>query len=82
MKRINEKHILPNREDLPASLHEGLMRVCERRNYAFMLSLDIALALLKDMPCVLTPVLGASIPDTLSLVMAKGSPYTEIVNYK
>ncbi|PSN33461.1 Ionotropic receptor 146 [Blattella germanica] len=81
MKKLNDELIHPHRNELPASVSEGLLRLCKQPKYAFMASLDIAMALVNDFPCNVIPVTGASIPDTLAIAISKNSPYTQLINY-
>ncbi|PNF14716.1 hypothetical protein B7P43_G09342 [Cryptotermes secundus] len=81
MKEVYVKLIAPDKDQLPISIEEGMQRVCDIDNYAFMTSLDVVLGLLDRITCKLSSVLGASIPESLAMSIAKGSPYRGLINY-
>jgi hypothetical protein len=82
MKEVYVKLIVPEGDHLPISIQEGMQRVCDIDNYAFMTTLDVALGLQDRISCKLSSVLGASIPESLAMSIAKRSPYRNLINYK
>jgi hypothetical protein len=82
MKEVYAKLIAPDKDHLPITIEEGMQRVCDNDNYAFMTSLDVVLGLQNRITCKLTSVLGASIPESLAMTIAKHSPYRSLINYK
>jgi hypothetical protein len=82
MKEAYTKLIAPDKDHLPATIEEGMQRVCDVNNYAFMTSLDVVLGLLDNITCELSAVLGASIPESLAMAVAKQSPYRGLINFK
>ena len=82
MKEVYEKIIEPDKDDLPISIEEGMQRICDRNKYAFMTSLDVVLGLLDVISCKLMSVIGASIPESLALSIAKKNPYRGLINHK
>jgi hypothetical protein len=45
VKEVYAKLIAPEKDHLPRSIEEGMQRVCDIDNYAFMTTLEVALAL-------------------------------------
>lgn len=82
MKEVYAKLIAPDKDHLPISIEEGMQRVCDIDNYAFMTSLDVVLGLLDNISCELSSVLGASIPESLAMSVVKRSSYLGLINYK
>jgi hypothetical protein len=82
MKEVYAKLIAPGKDHLPISIEEGMQRVCDIDNYAFMTSLDVVLGFLDHITCKVSSVLGASIPESLAMSIAKRSPYRGLINYK
>jgi hypothetical protein len=82
MKEVYAKLIAPDKDRLPISIEEGMQRVCDVDNYAFMTTLDVALGLQDRITCKLSSVPGASIPESLAMTIAKRSPYRSLINYK
>ncbi|PNF14715.1 hypothetical protein B7P43_G09343 [Cryptotermes secundus] len=82
MKEVYAKLIAPEEDHLPISIEEGMQRVCDIDNYAFMTTLEVALGLQNKITCKLSSVLGASIPESLTMTIAKRSPYRGLINYK
>ncbi|XP_023725833.2 probable glutamate receptor [Cryptotermes secundus] len=81
MKEVYAKLIAPEEDHLPISIEEGMQRVCDIDNYAFMTTLEVALGLQNKITCKLSSVLGASIPESLTMTIAKRSPYRGLINY-
>jgi hypothetical protein len=82
MKEVYAKLIGPEGDHLPISIEEGMQRVCDNNNYAFMTTLEVVLALQNKISCKLSSVRGASIPESLAMTIAKRSPYRSLINYK
>jgi hypothetical protein len=82
IKEVYAKLIAPEEDHLPISIEEGMQRVCDIDNYAFMTTLEAALGVQKKLSCKLSSVLGASIPESLAMSIAKRSPYRGLINYK
>jgi hypothetical protein len=82
MKEVYVKLIALDKDNLPITIEEGMQRVCDIDNYAFMTSLDVVLGLLDNITCEITSVLGASIPESLAMSVVERSPYLGLINYK
>ena len=82
MMEAYAKLIEPDKDDLPITIEEGMQRVCDESKYAFMTSLDVVLGSLDLISCKLMSVLGASIPESLAIAIAKKNPYRSLINYK
>ena len=77
MKDIYEKLFDKN---MPKDTLEGLKSLCWKRNYAFMVTYDNALALEAKVNCSIIALKKASLPETLGMAFSKRSPYQQIIN--
>jgi len=77
MKDIYDKLFDKN---MPADAAEGFKNLCWKKNYAFMTTYNLALALEGEVNCSIIALKKASLPETLGIAFSKGSPYQQIIN--
>ena len=75
------KEILDDEDKLPKNYLEGLTKVCEEKDYAFMITDNMFAILQHQMNCILEP-LEAIMQTTLAMGVQKRSPYRGIINNK
>jgi hypothetical protein len=82
-KNIYNQRIAPVEKSLP-SLDEVLTRICTEPRFVTVLSsyFVVSSQAMKRVHCDVTGVSQASFPEYLSMPIAKGCPYTRIMNYK
>jgi hypothetical protein len=81
MRELYLRQIAPNLEDLPVSNLEGFRRVCTRHKYTFLSSVKYAKRLAGAIPCQLTIVPNAFVPETHAMAVVKGNPYLGIFRH-
>jgi hypothetical protein len=69
------KYVTSNVADSPVSNLEGFRRVCTRHKYTFLSSFKYLTRYAEDIPCQLSAVPNAFIPETNAMAVVKGSPY-------
>jgi hypothetical protein len=82
-KNIYLQRIAPVEMSLP-SVEEVLTHICTEPRYATVLSsyLPVSLQAMNRIRCNITAVSEASFLEYLSMPIAKGCPYTSVMNYK
>ncbi|KDR16868.1 hypothetical protein L798_08610 [Zootermopsis nevadensis] len=75
LRELYLKQIASNPGDLPDSNLEGFRRVCSRHKYTFLSSLKYANRYAEEVPCKLSTITNAFIPETNGMALVKGSPY-------
>lgn len=70
-----------DRDDLPPNYFEGLKKVCEEENYAFMAMDNMVAVLQPRVNCILEP-LDVMMQTTIGMAVRKWSPYKGIINSK
>jgi hypothetical protein len=78
LRELYLKQIATNVDDLPVSNLEGFRRVCTRHKYTFLSSVKYATRHSGLIPCQLSIVPNAFIPETHAMAVVKGSPYLGI----
>nr|CAD7256869.1 unnamed protein product [Timema shepardi] len=73
--------INPIKDDLPHSVTEGLNRVCKDGKFAFMADLDVALSYAENVSCLLVALPGVSLSSSMSVLLAKNSPYKRVIDF-
>lgn len=68
-----------DRDDLPPNYFEGLKKVCEEENYAFMAMDNMVAVLQPRVNCILEP-LDVMMQTTIGMAVRKWSPYKGIIN--
>jgi hypothetical protein len=64
------------------STDEGLQRACDEPKYAYMVTEHFAFKYFENLSCKLDRIEKDYIPLTISMIVSKEFPYTEIINYK
>jgi hypothetical protein len=82
-RKVYTNMIAPKENSLP-NFHEGLKHLCSGTNEAFLTSSYVVDAMeeRKELECSIMPLPQTSFADTLCFIIAKGSPYRDILNYK
>ena len=70
-----------DQDDLAPNYLEGLKRVCEEENYAFMTMDNMVAVLQPKVNCILEP-LDVMMQTTIAMAVRKWSPYRGIINSK
>jgi hypothetical protein len=78
LREVYLKKISSSLDDLPDSNVEGFRRVCNRHKYTFLTSPKYAQLYAEEIPCQLTVVPNAFIPETHAMALVKGSPYLDL----
>lgn len=83
LNAIYKKFFLPLNGNMPAA-KEGIMNVCTKDKYAYMLSAYMFLAVRHqlDLKCRIVKLPKSSFRQFFSIVLTKDSPYTELFNIK
>ena len=80
LSSIYEK--LFDKNDLPPTIVEGLINVCNKPDYAFITTSEIGLIFSRNISCTLMALQEASLPESLAFVTSKNFPYRRLINYK
>jgi hypothetical protein len=78
LRDVYWKQIISRVDDLPNTNVEGFRRVCARHKYTFLSSLKYAELYAERVPCQLSIVPNAFIPETHAMALVKGSPYLRL----
>ena len=83
LRKFYENQLAPNVELLP-SYEEILQQICKEPKLAVILSSYLITESEKShaISCNITSITQASVPESLSMVISKRSPYKEQFNYK
>jgi hypothetical protein len=81
MQQLYQKLIAPHEDDLPMSVQEGLQRVCSRNRQAYFASQHAVTTLLSNLSCAPVFVPRAYVPGTISMSIAKNSPFQGLFKY-
>jgi hypothetical protein len=82
LRKIYEKLVVPYLSTSPRSEIEGIMRICYEKKYASLVSRYDLMFIWQNLNCSIVLVPQAFFPATISMAIAKGSPYRELFNYK
>ncbi|KAJ9592094.1 hypothetical protein L9F63_001322 [Diploptera punctata] len=81
LKGIFHKMIAPGLTTMPSGTLTGLNKICNQSNYAFFTS-DYGVRSHESLlPCKIVPVPQTSFESSMCMVIAKDSPYKNILNY-
>ncbi|KYN06919.1 putative glutamate receptor, partial [Cyphomyrmex costatus] len=72
--------LMKDESELPKTLIEGFMQVCNERNVAFMVMSVQKKSVEKKIPCKLSSITSERI-NNLAMVLSKDNPYTGVINY-
>jgi len=79
---VNKRLIARFKNDMPASVSDGLRRVCADKKFAFfgidLLNTELA----RTLPCQLVPLPGTSYRKPWAFVISKNSPYKGLINWR
>jgi hypothetical protein len=81
MRELYWRMIRPEVDSLPASVYEGLTRLCTRRRYAYFASQTSVDMMKASLPCGVVEIPGTFIRSHLSVAVTKRSPYRGILQY-
>nr|CAD7263326.1 unnamed protein product [Timema shepardi] len=73
---------LKGKEDLPLNLGEALDHICTKSKYSALLELEQAKSVSSNISCEIMALPQEVIPVTLSPIVAKHSPYMELLSYQ
>ncbi|KAJ9584267.1 hypothetical protein L9F63_021389, partial [Diploptera punctata] len=80
LKIIYRKKIYPFRHLLPTNVNEGLEKICQENNYAFMVSMYGLIEQISFIHCSIAYVPQAFFPGSIAIAMVKESHYKGIFN--
>ncbi|KAG5318485.1 GRIA1 protein, partial [Acromyrmex heyeri] len=72
--------LMKHESELPRTLIEGFMQVCNEKNVAFMVMSAQKKSIEKDIPCKLSSITTERITN-LVIMLSKDNPYTGVINY-
>jgi hypothetical protein len=81
MRELYWRMIRPEEDRLPASVYEGLTRLCTRRRYAYFASKTSVDMTKASLSCGVVDIPGTYIRSHLSVAVTKRSPYRGILQY-
>ena len=81
-KDVYETLIAPYENDLPASLSDGLRRVCADHKYAFYGYNLLNTEAVKSVSCNIVPLPNAFYTDAWAFLITKNSPYKGLINWR
>jgi hypothetical protein len=76
------KLIAPFMNDMPKSGLEGLQRVCDEINYAFVGTEMYMRQISSPLSCQIVSLPGTSYPETVTYIMSKISHYKGLINWR
>ncbi|KYN34710.1 Glutamate receptor delta-2 subunit [Trachymyrmex septentrionalis] len=72
--------LMKDESELPKTLIEGFMQVCNEKNVVFMATSAQKKSLEKKLPCKLSSITTERI-NNLAIILSKDNPYTGVINY-
>jgi hypothetical protein len=81
MRELYWKMIRPEVDRLPASVYEGLTRLCSRRRYAYFASKTSVDMTKASLSCGVVDIPGTCIRSHLSVAVTKRSPYKGVLQH-
>jgi hypothetical protein len=81
LRELYLRQIASNIDDMPVSNLEGFRRVCTRHKYTFLSSVKYATRLSDVIPCQISIVPNAFVPETNAMALVKGNPYLGIFRH-
>jgi hypothetical protein len=76
------KLIAPFMNDMPKSGLEGLKKVCDERNYAYVGTDLYKRQMSSSLSCQMVSLPGTSYPETLTYIISKTSHYKGLINWR
>jgi hypothetical protein len=79
---VYKELLAPYRKDMPASVSEGLRRVCTDRKFAFYGLNPLNTEIVRSLPCQVVPLPDTFYREASAFIISKNSSYRGLINWR